>query len=465
MTRQHTLSAAVPARGGASLAAHLRGNIPHQRAATPVEEDQRPGDPTPVRRATAGDRQPLRRLGGVAPQPSTTPIAQPPPAGGGPVRRLRIDAARPQPAPAHNVLIPAAQTHHVEMLEIGSDGGVHHVEGPDGKSGAASPAAPDGTPTGLPHPDGAAPINHLDPPLSSAAQPDPTSAPQAIQPPAIQPPAIQPPASHGSLFATLTGKIGKLTCFHPCCGPKNTHIHPDSAPVESITAEDRAALRTYTFRDYKKVNGYLRDPVGFTQALQHELTSEIRQKKIIALVEANQARPAEERGGLTGWAFISANEENIAAELRARAEEIRTRTRRTTAEIQTRVDRLSEALHKLPPKPGMTYRSIDYSEEILAHYEPGCIVTEAAFTGRSRNRKRALQTRAYGNVLIRILGDNGRDISTFSRYPKEKEVLYDKGTRFEVISKTRRKKPNTWLISMREIPASQTVHPGRSPVG
>jgi hypothetical protein len=101
------------------------------------------------------------------------------------------------------------------------------------------------------------------------------------------------------------------------------------------------------------------------------------------------------------------------------------------AAISERADRVSAGLAKLPPRPGTTYRGVDFSPDLVKNYQEGAIVTERAFTSTSTDP--AVATGAFsGNTLMTITGHSGRDIAPFSDYP-ESEILYDKGTRFQVI--------------------------------
>ena len=121
----------------------------------------------------------------------------------------------------------------------------------------------------------------------------------------------------------------------------------------------------------------------------------------------------------------------------------------------------------MPPTPGRTYRRVRYSQETLARYKPGHLVTEAAFTSTSQLLIPLAHPISNGDedVTFIVFGDNGRDISPFARYPAEEEVLYDKGTRFRVISKTLREEEDRWCIIMREVPAPQAANRGGSPAG
>lgn len=122
------------------------------------------------------------------------------------------------------------------------------------------------------------------------------------------------------------------------------------------------------------------------------------------------------------------------------------------AALQARADRVSKGLAGLPPRPGTTYRGARLTDDLLARYEPGKVVTERGFTSTSRNLDVALEE-FKGNVLMTVRGQNGRDVLPRSAHPHEAEILYDQGTRFRVISKTWDPDIAQWLISLREVPA------------
>jgi hypothetical protein len=118
-------------------------------------------------------------------------------------------------------------------------------------------------------------------------------------------------------------------------------------------------------------------------------------------------------------------------------------------EIRATADRISEGLAKLPAQPGTTYRGVTYSDDVLARYQPGSVVTEHAFTSTSRDAAVAQGT-FDGNVLMNVTGRNGRDVASFSTHP-EAEILYDKGTRFRVTDRTWESDIGTWVITMKEM--------------
>lgn len=120
------------------------------------------------------------------------------------------------------------------------------------------------------------------------------------------------------------------------------------------------------------------------------------------------------------------------------------------AAIQTRVDNVSEALGKLPPEPGVTFRGTNLPDDVLARYEPGHIVTEDAFMSTSRDPSVA-QGAFDGNTLITVNGQNGRDVAPHSQFPGEAEILYDYGTDFIVTSKRWDPDLGKWLVTLEEV--------------
>ncbi len=100
------------------------------------------------------------------------------------------------------------------------------------------------------------------------------------------------------------------------------------------------------------------------------------------------------------------------------------------ASQQARVDALNQALEKLPPYNGPVVRGTDLPPDVLAQYQPGAVVTESAFFSTSMDPAVAQSTAFAGNVEFRILSRTGRDISSFSMFPSEQEVLFPTGVRF-----------------------------------
>jgi hypothetical protein len=106
------------------------------------------------------------------------------------------------------------------------------------------------------------------------------------------------------------------------------------------------------------------------------------------------------------------------------------------ASQHARVEALNDALQKLPPYQGPVIRGTNLPPEALAEYRPGEVITEDAFVSTTTNPAVAQSPSFAGNVEFRIMSGTGRDISSFSMFPDEQEILFPAGTRFYVVSKT-----------------------------
>jgi hypothetical protein len=163
----------------------------------------------------------------------------------------------------------------------------------------------------------------------------------------------------------------------------------DTTPGGDLTPADLNAINDYTGSGYRDINGYLRNP------------------------DNPNLTPAQR------------------------------------AELQARADAVSEALQKLPARPGTTYRGVEFSDDLLARYEPGQVVPEHGFTSTSTNPNVA--TGAFdGNTLMVVNGRSGRDMEAHTAVPGESEILYDQGTNFRVLSKTWDNDLKKWIIVLEE---------------
>ena len=98
-----------------------------------------------------------------------------------------------------------------------------------------------------------------------------------------------------------------------------------------------------------------------------------------------------------------------------------------TPELEQSVKDVTGGLSKLPDHPGSAFRGTWLTSDQIASYVPGEIRREAAFTSSS-----ALPDRAFeGNTLFLIESRHAKDVAGFSSLP-ESELLFDKGTSFEV---------------------------------
>jgi hypothetical protein len=101
-----------------------------------------------------------------------------------------------------------------------------------------------------------------------------------------------------------------------------------------------------------------------------------------------------------------------------------------------RVDAVNRALDKLPAYEGPVIRGSDIPAEVLAQYRPGEVIVEHGFLSTTKNPAVAQLPTFAGNVEFQILSKSGRDISSFSMFPAEQEVLFPSGTKFYVVSRS-----------------------------
>ncbi|WP_019732524.1 ADP-ribosyltransferase [Mycobacterium avium] len=120
------------------------------------------------------------------------------------------------------------------------------------------------------------------------------------------------------------------------------------------------------------------------------------------------------------------------------------------ASQQARVDALQKALEKLPVYEGAVVRGTNLPADVLEQYRPGEVITEAAFTSTSTDHTVAQSSAFAGNTEFRIWSTTGRDVSSVSMYPDEKEILFPAGSKFYVASKTVDPQTGRTIIEMIE---------------
>jgi hypothetical protein len=120
--------------------------------------------------------------------------------------------------------------------------------------------------------------------------------------------------------------------------------------------------------------------------------------------------------------------------------------------VATRVNAVSRALEKLPAHEGTVMRGSggNLTDAQIAEYEPGEIRVEDRFLHSSVDPEVA-DGIFHGNVVWAIESQRGREVEQHSAVPGEKEVMFDKFARFEVLAKDRIEETNQWLILMREL--------------
>ena len=121
--------------------------------------------------------------------------------------------------------------------------------------------------------------------------------------------------------------------------------------------------------------------------------------------------------------------------------------------VAPRVTAVTRALDHLEPHEGTVLRGSfgDLTEAQIAEYVPGDIRVEDRFLHSSVDPEVA-DGWFHGNVVWVIDSKNGREVGGNSAVgPSEKEVMFDKFARFEVLAKDRLDETGQWLIYMREL--------------
>ncbi len=100
--------------------------------------------------------------------------------------------------------------------------------------------------------------------------------------------------------------------------------------------------------------------------------------------------------------------------------------------LQAYVDAAQHGLAKMPKFTGLSSRGMSLNESqlknVLSTYHKGAVVEDAAFVSSSYGENAAFG----GNVFMKITGKSGVNVSSFSNYGGEREVLFMPGTRFRI---------------------------------
>lgn len=106
---------------------------------------------------------------------------------------------------------------------------------------------------------------------------------------------------------------------------------------------------------------------------------------------------------------------------------LKTFDEKTTRTLENASKILSQALSKLPNFEDTVRRVTNYSPEFLAKYQIDDVVTHGGFTSTTFSEEFVWED----SVRLIIESKTGKDIAQFSPHD-EYEVLFDKGTKFEV---------------------------------
>lgn len=166
------------------------------------------------------------------------------------------------------------------------------------------------------------------------------------------------------------------------------------------------------------------------------------EERITAITNSRQVTESDRHAlrDITGWGHLRINQAMSEGSL----EELST--------IAARANAVSYALAKLPVHEGIVLRGSagNLTEAQIARYEPGEVCVEDRFVHASVDPDVA-DGGFRGNVIWAIDSMRGRNVAPRSAFPAEREVMFDKFTRFEVIAKDRLPETGQWLIYMREI--------------
>ncbi len=118
--------------------------------------------------------------------------------------------------------------------------------------------------------------------------------------------------------------------------------------------------------------------------------------------------------------------QNLNAALRAKG----TSGAAISTEMQDYVDHATKALARLPElSPGLRNRMASLPPDADKLYMPGARVTEHAFVSTSAG------SIGRDDHNFKISGRSGKDVSGFSSFPHEKEVLFPPGLQFKVLDR------------------------------
>lgn len=142
----------------------------------------------------------------------------------------------------------------------------------------------------------------------------------------------------------------------------------------------------------------------------------------------------------TGWAHDPLNEYLRGGQARVY----------TADEMDRMAGALSDGLRALPPFEGRSYRGTRLPPDVLAATQPGGTYADPGFMSSSTDLGTAEQFGAGSDsVMFTIDGLSGRDVDALSTNSGEAEILFDRGTTFDVVSKTQDAQ-GAWQIHLKE---------------
>ena len=169
-------------------------------------------------------------------------------------------------------------------------------------------------------------------------------------------------------------------------------------------------------------------------------------------IDSPQTRNREDYPGLDRYTADGYEEMN--ARLRGLTDELKLSTDpERIAELDRLIDLTSRELKEFPEHAGITYRGTRLPDDVLARITEGGTFKEDAFfsTSKKTNIAEIFQDQGSGDgakVRFEIDGHSGRDLT--STFAKEGEVLFDRSTNFDVLSRRWNDADGCWDIKLRE---------------
>ncbi len=126
-----------------------------------------------------------------------------------------------------------------------------------------------------------------------------------------------------------------------------------------------------------------------------------------------------------------------------RYEALNERLRKNLGQLDTDFGQeLIRILEKLPNFEGVVYRGTSFNKQVLNDYlnafDNDKILTEFALTSASKFESEAKKfmrsSKDAYQVLFKIISKEGKDITPYSKYQNEREILFKPNTQFEILS-------------------------------
>ncbi|WP_142254698.1 ADP-ribosyltransferase [Mycobacterium colombiense] len=417
---------------------------PHEPAPAPASAPTVPGglhDPVPVPGEAPGPQEGVPAGGPHGPTPAP-PSEVPPPPAGGPLEPASVLAGDPHEpgSVAEGPREPTSLAGEAPHETAPSDGPHEPVSpgGPHEQAPESEPRDPGQVPSDRPHEPAGVPSGAPLAPLAAAAgERAPAAIPHAAEYAnghAITPhsaPLGAAPTAPSSLQAAPSAKpvlhspapSGSPTEVPaPASNPHQPPLNGSSKPGEGGPPEPKVPPDDGAPANSGDKNGQDESPDNDDHPLSREDPLSPEHLKPLA--------------DYTGMGYTDLNEA-----LRGEA---------LDASQAARVEALKAALSKLPPFEGSVVRGTNLPPEVLAQYRPGDYIIEKAFLSTTRDPVVAQSSAFAGNVEFRIVSFTGRDVSAFSMYPAEQEVLFPANTRFLVLRKTIDPRTGRTIIDMVE---------------